>query len=251
MAVDILYPYNPSSSAQITREEYEDVGASSFQLGVEKRGFKGGADFEVWDSAVAGTQLVDGIDYVLSEPDDYYGTDAGYTVYTKLQILNVAYQAGSIYITYKVVGSYVGAFNAGFRATKADGQSISASSTTIVTYPDEVYDLGGEFASPTFTAINSGKYSVSSSLAFASGAWVAANILDLRISIDGTPIAVLDRKPIEANITTVMQVKGSTIVNLTAEQTLEITIFHNRAAGALATYSSDSLFNYFGVQRLA
>jgi len=105
MSVDTLYNYNLSLD-DISRELYTNVGANSFQLGTVKRAFKGGADFEVWDSAAGGNQLIDGIDYDLSEPDEYYTDEAGYTVYTKLQILNAVYQAGNIYVTYKTLGSY-------------------------------------------------------------------------------------------------------------------------------------------------
>jgi hypothetical protein len=109
MAKQILYNYNTISPAQITREQYTNVGASSFQLGDAARGFKGSTDFEIWDAATGGTQLVENTDYELQDIDNNNSASAGYDVYTKVRIINATYQTGNIYITYKVVLSYVDA----------------------------------------------------------------------------------------------------------------------------------------------
>ena len=109
MATEILYNYNSISPAQITREEYINVSSSSFQLGDAARGFKGGTDFEIWDAATGGTQLVEDTDYELLNIDNRLSGKAGYNVYTRVRIITPAYQTGSIYITYKVVLSYVDA----------------------------------------------------------------------------------------------------------------------------------------------
>lgn len=109
MAKDTLYNFNYASPVQVTREEYEDVGSGINILGDVKRAIKGGTDFEIWDSPTGGTQLVEGTDYDLKNIDTYYTDQAGFNVYTGYQITNVAYQTGSIYITYKIVGSYTDA----------------------------------------------------------------------------------------------------------------------------------------------
>ena len=104
-----LYNFNFSSPAAIDREPYYNVGASTFNLGVIRRGFKGGTDFEIWDSPAAGTQLTEGVDYDLSDIDFDLSLKAGYNVFTKIQVTNVTYQSGFIYITGEVVGSYTDA----------------------------------------------------------------------------------------------------------------------------------------------
>jgi len=106
MSLSDLYNYNYSTPAQIDREAYNNVGASNFQLGVTKRAFYGGADFEIWDSAVGGTQLTENVDYTLEEEDTFYTTETGSSVYTAVNVSNALYQSGNIYITYKCIGSY-------------------------------------------------------------------------------------------------------------------------------------------------
>jgi len=107
MAVATLYNYDPLDPAQITNELYEAVGADFFQLGTVKRAFQGGVNFEIWDDTDSNAvQLTEDVDYELGEIDTKYSDDAGYTVYTGVKILNVAYQACDLYITYKALGSY-------------------------------------------------------------------------------------------------------------------------------------------------
>jgi len=107
MAIATLYNYDPLSPAQVTNELYEAVGADFFQLGTVKRAFQGGVNFEIWDDTDSNAvQLTEDVDYELGEIDTKYSDDAGYTVYTGVKILNVAYQAVDLYITYKVLGSY-------------------------------------------------------------------------------------------------------------------------------------------------
>lgn len=109
MATETLYNYDPVTPVQITREQYSNVGTGSFQLGDAARGFKGSTDFEIWDSAVGGTQLVENTDYEILDIDSDRTAKAGFDIYTRVRIINATYQTGNIYITYKVVLSYVDA----------------------------------------------------------------------------------------------------------------------------------------------
>ena len=106
MPKTILYNYAPTAPTQITRENYNAVGGGDNIVGNIRRAFKSDTDFEIWDAAVLGTQLVDGVDYELRDLDDVLTNDAGYYVYSAYKILNVAYQACNLYITYKIVMSY-------------------------------------------------------------------------------------------------------------------------------------------------
>lgn len=114
MAKSTLYNINASSPVQITREEYQNVGTATNQVGDVKRAFFDGTDFEIWDSAVGGTQLIEGTDYQLVDQDNFYSNNSDFglssqNIFTGYQILNPTYQTGSIYITYKILFSYVDA----------------------------------------------------------------------------------------------------------------------------------------------
>jgi len=106
MGLATLYNYAPTAPVQITRENYNAVGGGDNIVGNIRRAFKSNTDFEIWNAAVLGTQLVDGVDYELRDLDNVLTNDAGYDVYSAYKILNVAYQACNLYITYKIVMSY-------------------------------------------------------------------------------------------------------------------------------------------------
>lgn len=109
MAKDTLYNINIESPAQITREQYTGVGSGDAICGDCKRAFLGGTDFEIWSASTGGTQLVEDTDYELIDQDADLTSRAGADVYTGFKILNATYRTGSIYITYKVIGSYADA----------------------------------------------------------------------------------------------------------------------------------------------
>lgn len=106
MALNTLYNYNPTAPVQITRENYNAVGAGENIVGDVRRAFKGATDFEIWDAAIAGTQLTEGVDYELRDRDIVLSDSAGYDIYSSYIILNPVYQAVDIYITYKIVMTY-------------------------------------------------------------------------------------------------------------------------------------------------
>ena len=109
--MDTLYDFNYASPTAVDRQEYTDVGAAAFHLGTCPRAFLGGTDFEIWTAAVGGTQLTEGVDYTISQNnargDIFYSRQSGETVYSDVTIDNVTYQTGSIFITYKIIGSYI------------------------------------------------------------------------------------------------------------------------------------------------
>lgn len=113
MSKSTLYEFEPNTPPAIAREQYTNVGASTFQLGDIKRGFWGGAYFELWDAVSGGNQLVEGVDYTLENLDQFYTDRSAEDVYTGVKIINVTYQTGSIYATYRPVGTYIstGALN--------------------------------------------------------------------------------------------------------------------------------------------
>ncbi len=107
MSISTLYNFSIDTPAQITDELYTDAGASTFQLGTIKRAFKGLTDIVVRTAAGGGgTLLIEDTDYTIENEDFDLTASCGYHVYTGIKIINVTYQTGDLYLTYKVVGSY-------------------------------------------------------------------------------------------------------------------------------------------------
>lgn len=104
---DQIIDYNKTYPADITDEEYTDVGADTFTVGTIKRAFKGSTDLKIFTAEdEGGTELIENTDYTVEDEDFYYLEDAGYHCYTGIKVINVTYQSGDLYITYKAVGTY-------------------------------------------------------------------------------------------------------------------------------------------------
>lgn len=107
MALNTVYKYISGTNYQLTDESYADVGATTFQLGNTKRAFKGGSDLEIWNGLDSSAiQLIENTDYTPENIDYGYTDLEGFTVYSGIKIINVTYQTGTLYITYKTIGSY-------------------------------------------------------------------------------------------------------------------------------------------------
>ena len=101
-----IIDYSRQSPTTITEEKYSNVG-TSFTLGAVKRAFLG-TGFQLRDTP-SGAPLTLDTDYELDEVDNLY-SGSGYEdepVYTKVNILNVAYETGDLYVTYNAVATYV------------------------------------------------------------------------------------------------------------------------------------------------
>ena len=113
-----LFNFNSKFPSLIYDELYKDVGANGFILGDTKRAFLA-TDFYIETDDSGGTILEEGTDYQLIDEDFNYTEEVGATVYTRVQILNAAYQTGPLYISYKCCGSYtdvdmINSINSGF-----------------------------------------------------------------------------------------------------------------------------------------
>ncbi len=105
-----MYNINFVSTASIADEQYTNVGSSSFQLGEGSRSFKGGADMVIRTaSGGGGTLLVENTDYTVDGVDQQLSSNAGYTVYNRITIINPTYQTGDLFFTYEAVHSYTDA----------------------------------------------------------------------------------------------------------------------------------------------
>lgn len=89
----------------ITDEFHENVGSSPFNL--DKGAFLGGANVTIRTGQDGGgTLLTETTDYTIGGEDTALTTKVGSSVYTTIEVTNVAYQATSLFIAYKVVASY-------------------------------------------------------------------------------------------------------------------------------------------------
>ena len=95
-----LYKYIRGERYTIANEEYDTVGADTFQLGDVKRAF----DTITIESGV--TELELGVDYTLEDEDFNYTQIEGVPVYTGVKVINATYQAVVLTISYDALGSY-------------------------------------------------------------------------------------------------------------------------------------------------
>jgi hypothetical protein len=80
---------------------------SSASLKLEHDTIRGSADVEIWTGpGGTGTQLAMTTDYTLGSEDTRLTTAAGVTIYKTLAVINGAYHATDLYVTYNTVGDY-------------------------------------------------------------------------------------------------------------------------------------------------
>ena len=97
---------------QITDEVINRADSTSLPLGHDT--ILNDGTLEIWTGASGtGSQLTLTTDYTLGSEDTRLSTEAGETVYTKLAIVNGAYQSTNLYVTYKTVGDYASVENIG------------------------------------------------------------------------------------------------------------------------------------------
>ena len=103
--IHTLIDYDRQNPTAITREAYNSVGADAWSPGTFPRAF---IDLEVYDVAVGGVALILDADYELVDVD-YELSGANYeneTVYKTLRVINAAYQACDLWLTYNAIGTY-------------------------------------------------------------------------------------------------------------------------------------------------
>ena len=109
-----------------------------------------GTGLEIWTApGGTGTQLAITTDYVLNGTDSVYTTKVGETVYTKLAIVNGAYQNVDLYITYTTVGDYSSVENVSALASDKFDEKI----VLVATLPtaDQKAALAGTSGTPSDT----------------------------------------------------------------------------------------------------
>jgi hypothetical protein len=133
-----------TAPVQFTREEFTDVGADNFKLGLSAQNFLTGTDFEIWNDAVSvdpADQLVEGVDYELNYINWRVANAAGYEVKCYIKILTVGYQSGSIFITCKIA------------QTETDGELINAMLATDASLQAQISAISGSLPFPEISGI--------------------------------------------------------------------------------------------------
>lgn len=162
MAKATIYNYTPGTTSQEADDLYSSVGSATFILGTVKRAFKGGGDIIIRTaSGGGGTLLVLGTDYTLQNEDFTYTALEGYQAFTGVKVVNAAYQAVDLYVTYKVVGTYTDATV--LNATIAESGALKAERDTLIGEP--IMWLGRTLPSANFlwltgSSISRATYSV-------------------------------------------------------------------------------------------
>lgn len=105
MSLATLYKYVTGTYTTITDEQYTDFGTIS-QLGTVKRAFLETSFVIRTAAGGGGTLLTLNVDYEFYQKDAYYTTAESANVWTGIKILNVAYETGDLFITYRTIGSY-------------------------------------------------------------------------------------------------------------------------------------------------
>lgn len=128
---------------------------------------------------------------------------------------------------------FVGGGASRVRATASSGQSLTSAVNTKLTYNAETFDSLSEFVTDTFTAKQSGYYSVAATVRSASAAWPAGSRIQLFVYKNGVEYEAGDWNPTEAAVTVQRGARVSALVSLAAGDTLDIRAIHNQG-GSLA-----------------
>lgn len=136
------------------------------------------------------------------------------------------------------------------RGYRASGTLTVVSSTwTTITYTNEDYDTGADLNAGTgvFTAPVTGYYSISAHAQCISAAWPAGKLLILTLYKGAALEAELNRM-LTAAVTTEIGVGGSTILYLTAGQTISARVYQN--SGSNKTIKSLRHNTWFAVSHI-
>jgi len=136
------------------------------------------------------------------------------------------------------------------KATRSTSQSIPNATDTTVVFTTEEYDYQSEYdtGNGRFTADADGVYSVKAAVQFVSNAWVAGEVITLRLYKNTSVDEILDKWKCQANVTYAMSVQGSTDIELTAGDYIRVAVYQS-SGGALNTLA-DALANRFCVHKI-
>lgn len=138
------------------------------------------------------------------------------------------------------------------RATRSTAHAIPTATWTKMAYNTETYDERSEYDHTTnfrFTADNAGYYQVNANVLSASVSWTATQVWQIAIYKNGGIWCIGFRFFANANVTGYATSRVSDIVQLNADDYVEIFVFHTQG-GSVNTHA-DPNFNYFSIHRLS
>lgn len=137
------------------------------------------------------------------------------------------------------------------RITRSTAQTLTNADWTKIQYDTEVFDELSEYDNTTnyrFTAQKAGCYQIIASIISASVAWTTGEILQIGIYKNGELYSTF-RHVFEGSFTNLVQVATDDIIQLNANDYIEIEVYHNQ--GGNINLHTDSNYNYFVVHRLS
>jgi hypothetical protein len=134
------------------------------------------------------------------------------------------------------------------RVCSSSGQSIPDATLTKVEWGTETYDNLSEFASNKFTASAAGYYLITSTVTYADQAWVAGEIGEILIYVDGTAVSHFENE-VSANVTKYMAVSITDILSIGANSYVEI--YTKQSTGGAVALLNDDDFNWLAIHRLS
>ena len=134
---------------------------------------------------------------------------------------------------------------------KAGSQTINNATWTTVQFDTEDFDNLGEFNTGTyrFTAISAGYYQISTRVLFDNVAWTAGQLVSLAIYKNGASETFLSYDYIPRTATYYYEVEGSSLLELSAGDYIEIKVYQNSGSGKAIINNLNH--NYFIIHRLS
>lgn len=188
------------------------------------------------------------------------GSDSNRVLYSTAARTNIAIRLiGRLYSNQVVAGTYDADVSEislwPFKIPKviavygtAAGQAIASGAVPVIDYDllsQDNYNCVTTGASWAFTAPLTRKYRVTAHNIWASAAWLAGEFQALNLFVAGVGGPVISRTPVHANVTTLLETKGSIIVALTAGVAMDIRAQHGNA-GSRSLYN-DANYNFISI----
>ena len=128
------------------------------------------------------------------------------------------------------------------------GQSITNATTTTITLDSEIFDVGANFSSNTFTAPVTGKYLITGQVIVDAGSTPNTRFNALMLQFVASNRTWQFRSPqVYTNEDDVMTIKGTAIVDMDASDTclMNFSASRNGASGATTVYNNGTVPNTF------
>lgn len=142
--------------------------------------------------------------------------------------------------------------NAKVIAGNAGGQTIAASTATVITSWTATLNTGSAFVASTgiFTAPAAGQYLVTASLGINGPTWASGNVMQVIVNKNGTATEIGTTVLQTANTGGLIAANVSVLVNCAANDTISISGFHNGTGSGTTSTALGATGNYLSITRI-